>query len=145
MRADFSYPSGATAHFECTFVAGERAAPPTMTVTGSAGSLTAEGVVAGRPNESNRLTLTLGDAPPTVEVVDGPLPNGRSTMYYQLSAFVDEVRACEALPAEQRAKPWTYSVKPRPADAVANMAVVDGVYRKAGLAPRRTTQPPGGV
>ena len=29
-------------------------------------------------------------------------------MYYQLTAFVDEVRACEALPQEQRAKPWTY-------------------------------------
>lgn len=35
-------------------------------------------------------------------------------MYYQLSAFVDEVRACEALPADQRAKPWTYSLKPSP-------------------------------
>jgi|EP01043_Picozoa_sp_COSAG02_P054757 hypothetical protein len=35
-------------------------------------------------------------------------------MYYQLSAFADEVRACEALPADQRAKPWTYSLKPSP-------------------------------
>lgn len=41
-------------------------------------------------------------------------PNSRSTMCYQLSAFVDEVRACEALPADQRAKPWTYSLQPSP-------------------------------
>ena len=33
-----------------------------------------------------------------MEKADGPLPNTRSTMYYQLSAFVDEARACEALP-----------------------------------------------
>ena len=48
-----------------------------------------------------------------VETVDNP-PNSRSTMYYQLSAFVDEVRACEALPVDQRAKPWTYALKPSP-------------------------------
>ena len=131
-----------------------------------------------------------------MEKADGPLPNTRSTMYYQLSAFVDEARACEALPvsgvlrarlrlyaswplehthahtriisryynpvkiwqrtrslftagwlfnpprpAGQRAKPWAYTLKPRPSDAVANMAVIDAVYRMAGLAPRRSTQP----
>ena len=102
-----------------------------------------------------------------VETVDNP-PNSRSTMYYQLSAFVDEVRACEVLPVDQRAKSWTYSLKPSPvsissqcafhmcgvsiktltrlpsdlvvqSDAVANMAVVDDIYRVAGMAPRRTT------
>ena len=44
-------------------------------------------------------------------------------------------------PAGQRAKPWAYTLKPRPSDAVANMAVIDAVYRMAGLAPRRSTQP----
>ena len=40
------------------------------------------------------------------------------------------------------------ALKPSPADAVANMAVVDDVYRKAGMAPRRTTAmlpPPAGA
>ena len=72
------------------------------------------------------MTVRLNGQEPTVETVDSP-PNSRSTMYYQLNAFVDEVRACEAAAPELRAKPWTYSLKPSPKDAVANMAVLDGV------------------
>jgi predicted dehydrogenase len=146
MSADFVYPSGATAHFDNSFVGGDKAGPVVVTVTGSKGTLTIEGYNGTHPaspllqhatrtlvpagstpgewltgvlwrigggNQGNALTVKVGDGEPTVETVDSP-PNTRSTMYYQLSAFVDEVRACEALPADQRAKSWTYSLKPSP-------------------------------
>ena len=71
-------------------------------------------------NEGNSIKLDLADGTSTEEACDGPFPNSRSTMYWQLAAFEAEVRACMAVdPVEQRAKPWTYSVKPCPADAVA--------------------------
>ena len=125
MSADFVYPSGATAHFDNSFVGGDKAGPVVVTVTGSKGTLVIENYNGGG-NAANSLTVTLNGAEPTVETVDTP-PNTRSTMYYQMNAFVDEVRACEAAAPELRAKPWAYSLKPSPSDAVANMAVLDGV------------------
>ena len=69
------------------------------------------------PRRAQRLTLSLPRSPShalslTLSLrrpcsCDGPFPNPRSTMYYQLMAFESEVRACEALPAPSRAKPWT--------------------------------------
>merc|ERR1719223_1198909 len=72
------------------------------------------------------------------ESVDGPFPNTRGTMYYQLKAFASEVRAQQGLPLSNRARPDTYTHCRLccPADAVANMAVIDATYRAAGLQPR---------
>jgi predicted dehydrogenase len=143
MSCDFVFPSGATGHFDCSFVSGDKAAPVTLTATGSRGTMTVEGYNGGG-NRANKITLAFTDGETREEVCDGPLPNPRSTMYYQLRAFEAEVRACEARPAGERAMPWTYAMKSCPADAVANMATVDAVYRAAGMAPRRTTAPPPG-
>ena len=45
MSADFVYPSGATGHFDCSFVAGDKATPGgfVVTVTGSLGTLEGHG------------------------------------------------------------------------------------------------------
>lgn len=65
MSADLVYPSGATAHFDCSFVGGDKAGPVVVTVTGSKGTLTIEGYNGGG-NRANALTLKIGDAEPTV-------------------------------------------------------------------------------
>jgi hypothetical protein len=54
---------------------------------------------------------------------------GRATYWYQLQAFVDAVGGAD-------------TVLTPPADSVANMTVIDAIYRAAGLAPRRPTPVP---
>ena len=65
MSADLVYPSGATAHFDCSFVGGDKAGPVVVTVTGSNGTLTIEGYNGGG-NRANALTLKVGNAEPKV-------------------------------------------------------------------------------
>lgn len=62
-------------------------------------------------------------------------------MYYQLTAFAAEVRAQEAAGKEATGKPWAYTMKSCPADAVKNMAALDAVYTAAGLGARPSTNP----
>ena len=92
-------------------------------------------------NEGNEIRTKIGDADVVTESVDGPFPNTRTTMFYQLTAFEAEVRSQEAAGEGACGKPWSYTMKSCPADAVANMAVLDAVYTAAGQGPRPSTNP----
>merc|ERR1711939_655947 len=106
MTADLTFPAipGASAHFDCSFVAGDKAGPFKMIVRGSKKTMTVLGYMT--PNEGNSITITCNDGKEaeTQESVDGPFPNSRGTMYYQLKAFVSEVKAQTSISQEKRAR-----------------------------------------
>eukprot|EP01052_Picozoa_sp_SAG31_P022793 SAG31_NODE_1833_length_7137_cov_2.587667_11_plen_181_part_00 len=109
MSADFVFKCGATAHFDCSFVAGEAAGPVTVRVEGSRGTMTVSNYNGGA-NNGNEIVIRQtadGGIPETLqESVDGPFPNSRGTMYWQLLNFVAECEKCRAAPAHHKAKPW---------------------------------------
>lgn len=118
--------------------AGDAAGPTKVIITGSKGSIQCGW---GGYNNGNEIVTTIeGDGSSHKESVDGPFPNTRTTMYYQLTAFVEEVRAHEA--GGNAGKPWAYTMKSCPTDAVKNMAALDAVYARAGIGPRPSTNPP---
>jgi len=117
--------------------AGDAAGPAKITITGSKGTVVCGW---GGYNNGNEIVTTVEGELPHKESVDGPFPNTRTTMYYQLTAFEAEVRAQEA--CGNAGKPWAYTMKSCPADAVKNMAALDALYTAAGIGPRPSTNPP---
>ena len=158
MVVDFSLPQGGTARLVNTWAAGdaevdavllgaESAQPDeaesqsmpfgndaTLRVVGTEGTLE----LAGFPPSAMRLRIGDGEAV-DVPIAGAPFPESRTTMYWQLTAFVQEVARQEA--SGSCGKPWAYTVKSSPADAVMQMAALDAVYTAAGLGARPTTHP----
>lgn len=85
-------------------------------ITGELGSIHVENFV--HPQKGNRITLSLGSGITSEEVPEQP-----SSYAAQLAAFVAAVRDGVTIPTG-------------PADSVANMEVIDAMYRAAGLKPR---------
>mmetsp|Transcript_56545 Transcript_56545/g.89801 ORF Transcript_56545/g.89801 Transcript_56545/m.89801 type:complete len:392 (+) Transcript_56545:67-1242(+) len=133
-------PSGATAEFECSFVAKEYSQPIQLKIAGTGGDLRAEGLFSS--HKANRIVLEQWDDSGIVssESVDDPNPaSTHDSFYYQLLAFVDEVREQEKRSDECQGLPWAYkSIGNAPSDSVRNMAVIDDIYRAAGMKPRST-------
>lgn len=143
MTCDLELPSGATAKFSCSFVAERYSQPIEVEVKGTAGELHIKGFFSS--HKSNQIVLEQWDdvGITTKESVDSPsAKNTQDSFYYQMMAFVDEVTVQEN---EQRAGlPWEYTRNRSntPSDSVRNMALIDDIYRAAGLRPRSTTYPP---
>lgn len=107
------YPSGATATLSNSMIDPDYLF--TLTVSGSKGEAFAHNFI--KPNEDDRVSVTIGSTT-TVENL------GTRTSYtYQLESFADHVIDGSPLPLDA-------------ADAVANMAMIDDAYRKAGMSPR---------
>ena len=138
MQASFSLSNGGTASLSCSWKAADKSGPTRIRITGDKGWLECGW---GGYNEGNEIRTKVGDAGVVTESVDGPFPNTRTTMFYQLTAFEAEVRSQEAAGEGACGKPWSYTMKSCPADAVANMAVLDAVYTAAGQGPRPSTNP----
>lgn len=85
-------------------------------ITGTLGTIEVENFV--HPQDGNRITLRRADGAVTEEV-----PRQPTSYSAQLSAFVAAIRD-------------GVGVITGPADSVANMEVIDAMYRAAGLAPR---------
>ena len=117
--------------------AGDAAGPARIVITGSKGTVECGW---GNYNNGNEIVTTVEGELPHKESIDGPFPNTRTTMYYQLTAFEAEISAQET--AGNTGKPWAYTMKSCPADAVKNMAALDAVYTAAGIGPRPSTNPP---
>jgi predicted dehydrogenase len=115
MHISLRFPSGVTAHLDCSFFS-------RRLLTGSA-------LIRGERGEMRVLNPTLPHLlyhRLTVKTTQGQRheqASKRSTFAYQLEAFVKAVRGEDTLPTTAH-------------DAVANMQVIDAVYRKAGLRPR---------
>ncbi|WP_338893115.1 Gfo/Idh/MocA family oxidoreductase [Rhodococcus sovatensis] len=107
------YPSGATATSSNSMIDPDYLF--TLAVFGSKGEAFAHNFI--KPNEDDRVSVTVGSTT-TVEHL------GTRTSYtYQLESFADHVSNGSPLPLDA-------------ADAVANMAMIDDAYRKAGVSPR---------
>merc|ERR1712098_6461 len=96
------------------------------------------------PNQDNSISITSNDGTEaeTQQSVDGPFPNSRGTMYYQLKAFLSEVKAQSSIPQDKRARTDSYSAAgvgmklASPTDAEANMVLIDSIYKAAGMSAR---------
>jgi predicted dehydrogenase len=117
MQADLSFPGGLTGHME-TSMADHEPFSTTLTVTGENGTLFVNNPLA--PHGGHELELSIGGKERS-ETVEGT----GTTYRYQLVAFADAVRTGKKLPTMG-------------ADSIANMRLIDSVYRAAGLPLRGT-------
>jgi predicted dehydrogenase len=116
MTADLRYPSGHTATVHCSMWSSSFLHVAAR-VTGDEGQLRVANPVA--PQHGSWLTVRSGGTRRT------EIPARRPTYDYQLEAFCD---------AALRGRPVLTSAQ----DAVANMSIIDAVYRAANLRPRGT-------
>ena len=116
MHAELEFPGGLTGHME-TSMADDQKYSTSLLVEGERGTLSVKNPLA--PHHGHELEWSNGDERHTETV------EGFSTYRHQLLAFVDAVRTGRALPTMG-------------ADSIANMRLIDAVYRAAGLPPRGT-------
>jgi predicted dehydrogenase len=116
MAADFRFPSGRTGRITCSLFSAFllRAS---ASVHGDDGDLKVLNPIA--PHLYHRLTVRTAQGTTTERVA------GEATYTHQLRAFVAAVREGAPFPTDSR-------------DAIANMSVIDAIYRAAGLDLRGT-------
>lgn len=143
MACEMVLPSGATANFECSFVAEKYAEPIKVLISGTHGDLKVDGFFS--PNKSNQIALEQWDDSgiTSYESVDDPDGNNtKDSFYYQLKDFLEEVSS--QTKQSSPGLPWSYTRHDEntPSASVKNMAVIDDIYRAAGMEPRMTHNPP---
>ncbi len=116
MEADFRFADGRTGRMTCALFSAALLRV-SASVRGDAGQLNVFNPVA--PHLFHRLRWRTASGTRTERV------QGDATYTHQLRAFVAAVRQGTPVPTD-------------PADAIANMRVIDAVYRAAGLTPRGT-------
>ena len=114
MQAELRFPSGAEGFVRCSLFSA-RLLELRVRVTGERGELRVFNPVA--PHFYNRLTLATADGTRHERVP------GEATYTGQLRAFAEWVRGGDAMPTDGP-------------HGVANMRVIDAIYRAAGLSPR---------
>lgn len=114
MEAEFRFGDGRSARIVCSLLSA-RLFRATAVVQGTAGKLHVS--LPFLPHRFHRITVSQG------EMTRHEQLEGQSTYYYQLRAFADAIR---------NGTPVLTSAH----DAIANMRVIDAVYRAAGLQPR---------
>ncbi|MGV8847788.1 Gfo/Idh/MocA family protein [Tessaracoccus sp.] len=112
--ATLQFHAGVTSTIRSSLM--EAAEAQTARITGTRGTIDVDHFV--HPQDGNKITVTV-DGVTTTEAV----PAHPSSYAAQLSAFVSAIRDGIGVPTG-------------PADAVANMEVIDAMYRAAGLEPR---------
>ncbi len=117
LEAKLQFHGGVTSTIRSSLL--EEKAAQTARITGTLGTIDVDHFV--HPQAGNRITLTLEGGTTTEEV-----PRQPTSYAAQLAAFVSAIRDGVGVPTG-------------PADSVANMEVIDAMYRAAGLAPRPAT------
>ncbi len=117
LEAQLQFHGGVTSTIRSSLLEAEEA--QTACITGTLGTIDVENFV--HPQAGNRITLTLASGATTQEVPQQP-----SSYAAQLAAFVAAVHDGVGVPTG-------------PSDSVANMEVIDAMYRAAGLEPRPAT------
>jgi predicted dehydrogenase len=122
-KAELRFADDRTGSIECALLS-RRLLSIGARVRGTAGTLTVTNLSV--PQLFHRLVVKARDPRSGAESLRKEKVNGEATYWYQLKAFVAAVRDGAAFPTT-------------PADAIANMQVIDDVYRAAGLEPREPT------
>jgi predicted dehydrogenase len=117
MDAELRFPSGATGHITASLLSSTLLSMG-VRVTGELGEMRVFNFIA--PQFFHRLTVRTAQGRRSEHVA------GEATYTYQLRAFAQAITQGTAVPTG-------------PAEAVANMRVIDEVYRRAGLHPRSGT------
>lgn len=120
MSAELEFPGGITGRVECGILSW-KVVRAYLRVWGDAGEL--EVMNPFQPHRWHSLKIRRAGQVRSEQV------RGETTYYYQLKAFVEAIRKGESMATSAR-------------DAVANMAVIDAIYEKAGLAKRGPSAPP---
>eukprot|EP00930_Biecheleria_cincta_P009066 TRINITY_DN110704_c0_g1_i1.p1 TRINITY_DN110704_c0_g1~~TRINITY_DN110704_c0_g1_i1.p1 ORF type:complete len:371 (-),score=67.27 TRINITY_DN110704_c0_g1_i1:29-1141(-) len=141
MSCNLRFPSGAIAHVGCSIIPTLAKAPTKFTISGSDGIIRVQEWFTGQGKSSNEIALEqfAESGEQWVERVDNPVE--RDTFYFQLMGFVEEVYEQERGQAANIGMPWAYTNK-GPVDTVRNMAVIDSIYRKAGMKARESASLP---
>jgi predicted dehydrogenase len=121
LRADLQFPDDCTGSFECALWS-RRLLSLGARVEGERGTLTVFNLTG--PQYFHRVVVRTRDPATGAETKRRERVKGEHTYWYQLNAFVAAVREGAPYPTN-------------PADAVANMRVIDASYRAAGLEPRQ--------
>jgi predicted dehydrogenase len=122
--AEMRFADGRAGGIECALLS-RRLLAVGARVRGSTGSLAVTNMTA--PQYFHRLSVTTRDPRSGVEHRRKEKVDGEATYWYQLKAFAAAVQGGASFPTT-------------PADAIANMRVIDDVYRAAGLPPREPTR-----
>jgi predicted dehydrogenase len=123
LRADLKFSDELVGSFECALWS-SRPLSLRARVVGEHGTLSVFNLTG--PQYYHRLTVRTRDPGSGAEQRRHERVKGEATYVYQLRAFVAAVREGTPYPTT-------------PADAVANMRVIDAAYRAAGLEPRQPT------
>jgi len=116
MTAELLFPGDVHCEVRCAMAA-DAVLQASLRVTGSKGELTADNPIA--PHIGHRLRVRTGEHEESEQV------EGRTTYDHQLEAFVAAVVDGQEQPTGGQ-------------DAIANMRVIDAIYRAAGMQPRGT-------
>lgn len=140
ISVNFKLPSGAGAHIGCSVDVNADIHPSVFTISGSSGTIRVKEWFTGSSKGSNVIELEQfeGSSDQYLERIDNR--PSRDTFYFQWMSFISEIREqenrrCVGLP-------WSYASSNGPADAVRNMALIDAIYRSAGMKPWSTTAAP---
>jgi predicted dehydrogenase len=123
LKAEMSFGDGRTGSIECALMS-RRLLSMGARVVGSAGTLSVMNLSV--PQWFHRLVVVTRDPRSGVKSRRREKIDGEATYWYQLKAFAAAVHDGTPFPTT-------------PADAVANMRVIDDVYRASGLEPREPT------
>jgi predicted dehydrogenase len=122
-RAELRFADGRTGSIECALMSAHLLSIGAR-VRGTGGTLTVTNMSV--PQMFHRLVVKSRDPRSGVESRRNEKVTGEATYWYQLKAFAAAVQHGATFPTT-------------PADATANMRVIDDVYRAAGLEPREPT------
>jgi len=124
-KAEMRFADGSTGAIECALLSG-KVLTLGARVEGERGELKVTNLTG--PQYYHRVVVKTRDPRSGVTARRSEKVKGESTYWYQLEAFTKAVR--EGGP-----------VLTPPADSIANMEVIDAVYRAAGLEPRQPSSP----
>ncbi|CAE8617957.1 unnamed protein product [Polarella glacialis] len=141
ISCDLALPSGGVAHFSCSVnPEATEDGPAAVTVSGCNGIIQAKEWFHGKGKTANSITIETFESAGEKHVENLATKNVdvRDTFYYQLVGFADEIRR-----GGSQGMPWDYTMsRATPSDAVRNLALIDAIYRAAGLQPKATLNPP---
>ena len=118
MDAELHFPSGATGHIRASLLSSDLLRI-SASITGDRGHMNVLNYVA--PQAYHRLTVKTARGHRTEHI------SGDASYTYQLRAFVQAINEGTPVPTDAT-------------DAIANMRVIDAIYRKAGLSPRMSAE-----
>lgn len=137
---NLKFPCRAGAHITCSISPDSASLPSVFMISGNAGTIRVKEWFTGSSKGSHEIELEQFDGAGHQYVERVDIQPSRDTFYYQMMTFIDEV--VEQEKRQVVGLPWSYTKSKGPSDAVRNMALIDAIYKSAGMRPWPTTEIP---